>query len=67
MDERQKQDGGERILREPRVAELTGLSRSTRFRLARANRFPHAVRLSKNAVGWREGDIVRWIRERQRA
>ena len=67
MDKTQKQAAGERILREPRVLDITGLSRSTRFRLARANRFPHAVRLSENAVGWRESDIVRWIKERQRA
>ena len=62
-----KQGFEDRILRDPRVVELTGLSRSTRARLVRDGQFPRPVRLSGSAVGWRESEILHWIRERQPA
>lgn len=39
-----------RLLRFPEVQRMTGLSRSTIWRLERAQAFPRHVRLSPNAV-----------------
>jgi prophage regulatory protein len=43
---------------------MTGLSRSTRWRLERAGRFPRRLRLSANAIGWLEEELLAWLRER---
>ena len=56
-----------RILREPEVHRLTGLSRVTRWRLEREGTFPQRVQLGKNAVGWREDEITGWIQSRPRS
>lgn len=55
----------ERVLREPEVAQRTGLSRSTRWRLERAGRFPLRRQLSENAVGWLESEVQEWLRARK--
>jgi prophage regulatory protein len=55
----------DRILREPEVGEKTGLSRTTRWRLTKKNKFPAPVRLSDTAIGWRASDIEAWIASRQ--
>ena len=44
----------DRILREPEVRKLTGLSRTTRWRLARQQKFPKPIIIANRAVGWRE-------------
>ena len=40
----------DRFVREPEVHRLTGLSRTTRWRLERAGKFPRRRRISENAV-----------------
>ena len=57
----------ERFLREPEVQHVTGLSRTTRWRLERAGRFPHKRKLSDNAVGWLASEIEAWMTERAEA
>jgi prophage regulatory protein len=52
---------GVRILRRPEVLRLTGLSASSIRRMERTGEFPMQVRLSLNAVGWREDEVVAWI------
>jgi prophage regulatory protein len=54
----------DRILREPEVERLTGLSRSSRWRLEREGKFPQRLQLSQNAVGWRNSEIRAWIESR---
>jgi prophage regulatory protein len=54
----------ERIIREPAVHDITGLSRTTRWRLEREGKFPPRRRLSDNAVGWLESEIREWIASR---
>jgi prophage regulatory protein len=54
----------DRIIREPAVKEQTGLSRSTRWRLEREDKFPARRKLSDNAVGWLESEIRDWIASR---
>jgi len=53
-----------RLLRFPAVRHLTGLSRSTIWRLERAKTFPRHVRLSANTVAWLEDDVKDWIRQK---
>lgn len=55
---------GLRIIREPEVKRLTGLSRSQRWRLTRAGIFPHHVQLSERALGWVESEIMQWVKDR---
>lgn len=50
-----------RILREKDLRVMTGLSRSTLWRLEKANRFPKRVKLGKYSVGWRESEVKKWI------
>jgi prophage regulatory protein len=52
------------ILDEPKVEELTSLSRTTRWRMERRGDFPKRVRLSPGRVGWRQEEIEAWIRSR---
>ena len=54
-----------RILRRQDVERLTGLSYTTIWRKEHAGDFPQRVRLGANAVGWREGDVLRWIDARE--
>ncbi len=48
------------IIRWPQVQELTGYSRSTIFRLERAEKFPQRVRLGAKAVGWYRHEVIAW-------
>jgi prophage regulatory protein len=47
--------------REDECKWLSGLSRSTRWRLERAGKFPRRESLSSNAVGWRRAAIRQWL------
>ena len=40
--------------------QLTGLSRTTIYRLELAGEFPKRRQLSHNSVAWREEDISHW-------
>jgi prophage regulatory protein len=42
------------------VIRLTGLARSTVYRLMAANSFPAPCRLGARAVGWRHTDVAQW-------
>jgi prophage regulatory protein len=53
-----------RIAKRPEVERLTGLSRSSIYRLAAAGQFPQPVKLSPRAVGWRADEIAAWIEQR---
>ena len=54
------------ILRTPDVTRLTGLSRTTLWRLERRGAFPNRVRLGANSVGWLEDEVQSWIASRPR-
>ena len=56
-----------RFARVSEVERVTGLSRTTIWRLERQNEFPRRRRLSANAVGWLESEIQEWISERSAA
>lgn len=42
------------------VVRMTGLGRSTIYRLMAENKFPSPVRLAKRAVAWRRIDLEQW-------
>lgn len=53
-----------KLLRFPKVRELTGLSRTTIWRLEGRGEFPRHVKLSTNVVGWIEQQVIEWIRSK---
>lgn len=53
------------FLRMPMVVRMTGLGRSTIYRLIAEKKFPGPVRLGDRAVAWRQSDIDRWSEERR--
>lgn len=55
------------LLRLPAVLRLTGLGRSTVYRMVADETFPAPVKLAKRAVAWRHGDVRRWTDERPKA
>ena len=48
------------FLRMSVVVRLTGLGRSTIYRLMAEDKFPSPVRLAQRAVAWRRTDLERW-------
>ena len=57
----------DRFLREAEVHRITGLSRTTRWRMERRGDFPRRRILSRNAVGWLASQIETWMAERVEA
>lgn len=49
------------IHRLPAVRQITGLGRSTIYRLVDAGQFPRPVPLGLRAVGWRADEISAWL------
>ena len=54
----------ERLLRRRQVEEITGMSRSSIYRLMREGKFPRPVRIGPAAVRWRARDITAWMESR---
>lgn len=52
------------FLRMATVVQMTGLGRSTIYRLIAEDQFPTPVRLAKRAVAWRRVDVERWSQAR---
>lgn len=48
------------FLRMPTVMRITGLGRSTIYRLIADRKFPSPVRLGPRAVAWRRTDLDQW-------
>jgi prophage regulatory protein len=49
------------------VMDLTGLGRSTIYRLMAEDLFPSPVKLTKRLVVWRRADVEQWFENRPRA
>lgn len=61
-----------RLIRLPALMALTGLSRSSVYRLAQdpglaADAFPRSVKIGRRAVAWRESEVLAWLASRQPA
>ena len=47
----------QRLVRLPAVLQVTGLARSTVYRMVADRTFPAPVKLAKRAVAWRHDDV----------
>ena len=54
-------DARRRIIRRPRVREITGLGDSSLYERMAAGTFPRPVPLGGRAVGWIESEVEEWI------
>ena len=54
----------DRLLRRRQVEEITGLSRSSIYRLMQDGEFPRPVKVGPAAVRWRASDITTWLESR---
>ncbi len=52
------------FMREPEVERVTGLSRTTRWRLERAGEFPRKRQLSKNVKANLASEVKSWVAEK---
>lgn len=43
---------------------LTGLSRSTIYRLVQEGKFPRPIKLGERASGWKQSDLEAWLESR---
>ena len=50
-----------KILKLKMVVEITGLGRSSIYKLIEQGEFPKQVSLGERAVGWVESEIEEWI------
>ena len=53
------------FMREFECQQVSGLSRSTRWRLEKEGLFPKRRQIGKNAIGWLKSEIDQWISTRQ--
>ena len=56
-----------RLLTRREIEDITGLTRSTIYRLMRRGAFPEPRRIGLRAVRWPEGEIEAWLASRPRA
>ena len=54
------------FLRISLVMSLTGLGRSTIYRLMAEDAFPQPVRLTRRRIAWRRADLDQWSDGRQK-
>jgi prophage regulatory protein len=55
-----------RFIREPECQNLTGLSRTTRWRLEQEGKFPKRLNITENTIGWLSNEIEEWMQSRIR-
>ena len=53
----------QKILRLPEVKKITGLSRSSIYRLGESNEFPKSIKIGPRAVGWLEAEVLAWLHQ----
>ena len=51
----------DRFLRWPEVRNLTGLSRSSIWRLMRNGRFPKSKLIGLRSTGWMQSEVEQWM------
>ncbi len=55
----------DRIIRSKEVQEITGLSRTTIWRMERTGDFPDRVGLGVGSVGWKLNEVNNWVTNRK--
>jgi len=53
-----------KIYRLSDLVDVTGLSRTTLWRLEREGSFPRHIKLSSRAIGWTRADVEAWFASR---
>jgi len=53
-----------KIIKLPKVMEITTLSRASIYRLIADGDFPKQVKLSTRACAWVEQDVLNWLNDR---
>ena len=48
------------FFRLPTVIRMTGLGRSTIYRMIADDKFPRPFRIGERAVAWRQSDVASW-------
>jgi predicted DNA-binding transcriptional regulator AlpA len=56
-----------RFVREAEREQITGLSRTTWWRMERCGKAPKRRRISANGVGWLLSELTEWMRSCKRA
>jgi len=54
----------DRLLRRREVERITGMSRSSIYRLMQEGDFPRPLKVGSTADRWKESDIAAWIESR---
>lgn len=54
----------DRLLRRRQVEEITGMSRSSIYKMMQEGTFPQAVRIGPSAVRWKASDMEAWVESR---
>ncbi len=54
----------DRFIREPECHVISGLSRTTRWRLERDGLFPKRRQISPNTIGWLQSELAEWLKQR---
>lgn len=49
------------VLRLPTVCRITGLRRSTIYRMQANGQFPQRIKIGARAVGWIEREVQEWL------
>ena len=57
----------DRFVREDERAAITGLSRTTWWRMERYGKAPKRRKLGENAVGWLLSELTDWVQSRTQA
>lgn len=57
-------DEAVKVLRLPKVCEVTGLGRSMIYQMEADQRFPRRIKIGTRAVGWLEGEVRAWLTTR---
>lgn len=52
------------LIRMKTVMVLTGLARSTIYKLIHQGRFPPPLKIGERIVAWRAADILDWVEDR---
>jgi len=55
-----------KFLRENEAASISGLSRTTRWRLERKGQFPRRYQISDGITAYKQSEILEWLESRTR-
>ena len=64
---RQHQSARDRFVREKECREISGLSRTTRWRLMKNGLFPKTRKITPWARGWLLSELMGWVQDRKEA